>query len=49
MEEFKTRYDYLKLSSESKPTSEAVDGSTLYEVDTGDFYIFYQGQWYKQQ
>lgn len=24
------------------------DGSTAYEVDTGVFYIFYDGTWYKQ-
>ena len=49
MEDFKTRYDYLRLSTEAKPTSEAVNGSTLYEVDTGAFYIFYNGQWYEQE
>lgn len=49
MEDFKTRYDYLRLSTEGKPTSEAVNGSTLYEVDTGAFYIFYNGQWYEQE
>lgn len=46
--DFKTRYDYLKLSTEEKPT-DAVDGSTLYEVDSGAFYIFYNGQWYEQE
>lgn len=41
------RYDYLRLSSEDKPT-EAADESTLYEVNTGKFYVFYKGTWYDQ-
>lgn len=49
MGDYKTRFDYLRLSTEDKPTEEAVDGSTLYEVDTGAFYIFYKGEWYEQE
>lgn len=41
------RYDYLLLSSETKPEA-ATNGSTCYEVDTGKFYIAYKGTWYDQ-
>lgn len=44
----KTRFDYLGLSEEDKPTNEAVNGSTYYEVDTSKLYIFYNGEWYEQ-
>ena len=40
--------DMLGLSTESKPTTGVVDGTTFYEVDTTDFYIFYKGTWYLQ-
>ena len=43
----KDKTDYLLLSTEGKPSS-PVNGSTLYEVDTGKFYIFYKGTWYEQ-
>ena len=49
MEDFKTRYDYIGLSTEDKPTGEAVSGSTFYEVDTGAFFIFYKDNWYEQE
>lgn len=48
MEYWKHAVDYLRLSTEEKPTENLVDGTTLYEVDTGVFYIYYQGQWYEQ-
>lgn len=41
------RYDYLIKSNENKPT-EATNGSTLYEVDTGKFYIYYEEEWILQ-
>lgn len=47
----KTRTDLLGLSTEEKPTADneyVVDGTTFYEVDTGDLYIFYDGTWYNQ-
>lgn len=47
MEINRFRVDLLGLSSEDKPKS-AVDGTTFYEVDTTDLYIFYKGEWYKQ-
>lgn len=43
------RYDYLGLSSESKPTATNVaDGSTFYEVNTGKLWLAYKGEWYDQ-
>lgn len=41
------RVDILRLSSEEKPL-DIPDGSTCYVVDTGDFFIKYNGQWYQQ-
>lgn len=49
MEDFKTRFDFIGLSTEEKPTEKAVDGSTFYEVDTSKFYIYYKEQWYEQE
>lgn len=49
MEFLKTRFDFIGLSSEDKPTDEAVDGSTFYEVDTSKFYIYYKEEWYEQE
>ena len=40
--------DFIGLSDEDKPTTNIGDGSTFYEVDTGKFYIYYKGEWYKQ-
>ena len=47
MNNYKYRFDYLRLSTEEKPLPN-VDGSTCYEVDTSELYIAYKGQWYKQ-
>lgn len=44
----KTRFDYLGLSTDDKPTNEAVNGSTFKEVDTSKLYIFYKGEWYEK-
>lgn len=43
-------WNFLGLSLEAKPMTDekVVDGSTFYECDTCDFYIFYQNKWYKQ-
>lgn len=43
-------WNFLGLSSETKPVAgeKVIDGSTFYECDTGNFYIFYDGTWYKQ-
>ena len=43
------RFDYYKLASEDSPDATKVaDGSTLYVVDTGAFYLAYKGTWYLQ-
>ena len=47
------RFDLIGLSTEDKPTKMEdgtilADGSTFYEVDTSEFYIFYRETWYKQ-
>ena len=46
-----TRWDFIGLSSESKPTTatkRVVDGSTFYEADTSKLYIWCQGTWYEK-
>lgn len=35
------------LSSETKPTN-VENGKPLLEVDTGTWYVFYEGTWYAQ-
>lgn len=42
------RIDIVILSTETKPTKGMMNGSTLYEVDTGKLYIYYKGTWYEQ-
>lgn len=42
------RNDIVGLSSEEKPTEGLQDGSTLYLVDTKQFFIYYKGTWYEQ-
>lgn len=42
------RNDYLGLSTEPKP-SPVVTGSTFFEVDTENFYIYYKGEWYEME
>ena len=43
------RFDYYKLANEDSPDATKVaDGSTLYVVDTGAFYLAYKGEWYLQ-
>lgn len=46
-----TRWDFIGLSTENKPTAtsnKVVDGSTFYEADTSKLYIFVQGEWYEK-
>ena len=46
-----TRYDFIGLSTEEKPTSDSkhvVDGSTFYEADTSKLYFWTKGQWYEK-
>lgn len=47
----KYRWDFIGLSSETKPTANnenVTDGSTFYEADTSKLYIFCQGEWYEK-
>lgn len=44
---YKSKEDYIRTSSEGQPQNPA-DGSTLYYVDNGKFFIFYNGSWYEQ-
>lgn len=43
-------WNFLGLSSETKPLNneKVIDGSTFYECDTSSFFIYYNGNWYKQ-
>lgn len=46
-----TRWDFIGLSSESKPTAtsnKVVNGSTFYEADTSKLYIWVNNQWYEK-
>lgn len=46
------RWDFIGLSTDSKPTSEnekVTDGSTYYESDTSKYYVYYKGTWYEKQ
>ena len=46
-----TRWDFIGLSTESKPTTathRVVDGSTFYEADTSKLYIWCKGNWYEK-
>lgn len=46
----KFRWDFLGLSTESKPTAtneNVTDGSTYFEVDTSKMYVWYKNQWYE--
>lgn len=47
--ESKFRWDFLGLSTESKPTTgeNVTDGSTYFECDTSKMYIYYKGTWYE--
>lgn len=46
----KIRWDFLGLSTETKPTAKnenVTDGSTYFEVDTSKMYVWYKNQWYE--
>ena len=43
MEFWEHRADFLGS------TENLVNGTTLYEVDTSKFFIWYKGTWYEQQ
>lgn len=46
-----TRWDFIGLSTESKPTStsnKVVDGSTFYEADTSKLFIWTKDRWYEK-
>lgn len=43
------RKDLIGLSSETKPTTDVVSGTTFLEVDTSKFFIYYEGTWYEQE
>lgn len=42
------RIDIVNLSTDAKPTAGVQDGTTLYWVDTKQFFIYYKGTWYEQ-
>ena len=42
------RLDIVILSTETKPTENLKNGSTLYEVDTAKLYVWYKGSWYDE-
>lgn len=47
----KTRWDFIGLSTDSKPTassSRVVDGSTFYEADTSKLYFWTKDRWYEK-
>lgn len=46
-----TRWDFIGLSSEDKPTTathRVVDGSTFYEADTSKLYFWTKDRWYEK-
>ena len=47
----KTRWDFIGLSTDSKPTAtnpKVVDGSTFYEADTSKLYFWTKDRWYNK-
>lgn len=50
--QFNTRWDFIGLSTDSKPTpatsNKVVDGSTYFEADTSKLYFWTKGQWYNK-
>lgn len=47
----KTRWDFIGLSSEEKPTGDNIkvtDGSTYFEADTSKLYFWTNGRWYQK-
>lgn len=50
--DYNTRWDFIGLSSEAKPTpatsDKVVDGSTYYEADTSKLYFWVKNNWYQK-
>ena len=47
----KTRWDFIGLSSDDKPTADNIkvaDGSTYFEADTSKLYFWTNNQWYEK-
>lgn len=47
----KTRWDFIGLSTDSKPTIDnpkVTDGSTFFEADTSKLYFWLTDQWYNK-
>lgn len=47
----KTRWDFIGLSTDSKPTAtnpKVVDGSTFFEADTSKLYFWTKDRWYNK-
>lgn len=40
-------YDWIGLSTETKPGTDVDNGSTFLEVDTSKVFIYYNGTWYE--
>ena len=49
----KYRWDFIGLSTDTKPTAETsekvVNGSTYYCSDTSKLYVYCDGTWYERQ
>lgn len=50
--QFNTRWNFIGLSTDSKPTpatsDKVVDGSTYFEADTSKLFFWTKGQWYNK-
>lgn len=49
--ENKTRWDFIGLSTDSKPTADnprVTDGSTFYAADTSKLYFWTKDRWYEK-
>lgn len=47
----KTRWDFIGLSSDTKPTAtdpKVTNGSTFYEANTSKLYFWTDGNWYEK-
>jgi len=41
----RAKQDWNCLSSDERPTSDVPEGSTIHYIDTGEQYIFHDGNW----
>lgn len=52
MKFYDNRFDFLFASDQGESQNDfvenVVDGSTAYDVATGEFYIYYKNAWYSQ-